>query len=104
MLSDIRIKKAAAKDKPYKLADGGGLYVEIMPTGSKLWRLKYRFAGKEKRLSLGPYPAIGLAQARQNPKRIWTGIGPVIPSGSWTNATYLDWLASDFPRPGKLMS
>lgn len=52
-LSDIALRTAKPTDKPYKLTDGGGLYVEVYPTGGKLWRLKYRFGGKEKRLSLG---------------------------------------------------
>lgn len=50
--------------KPYKIGDSRGLYLEVTPTGSKRWRLKYRFAGKEKRLSLGIYPEVSLAGAR----------------------------------------
>jgi integrase len=50
-------------DKPYKLSDGGGLYLEVDPSGGKYWRFKYRFP-KEKRLSLGVYPEVGLAAAR----------------------------------------
>jgi integrase len=50
--------------KSYKLGDSGGLYVEVAPSGGKWWRLKYRFGGKEKRLSLGVYPDIGLKDAR----------------------------------------
>lgn len=51
-MSDITIKSAKTKDKPYKLADGGGLYLEVMPTGSKLWRMKFRQAnGEESRLA-----------------------------------------------------
>ena len=52
-------------DKPYKLADAGGLYLLITPAGGKLWRLKYRFEGKEKLLALGAYPDVGLALARE---------------------------------------
>jgi integrase len=63
-LTDAAIRKAKAAEKPRKLADAGGLYIEIHPNGSKYWRLKYRFAGKEKRLALGVYPTIGLAAAR----------------------------------------
>ncbi len=63
-LSDAKIKNLKAKEKPYKTADFGGLYVEVRPTGSRLWRLKYRFDGREKRLSFGAYPAISLADAR----------------------------------------
>jgi integrase len=64
-LSDVAAKNAAPKDKPYKLADGAGLYLEVMPTGSKYWRLKFRYAGKEKRLALGVYPAVTLKAARK---------------------------------------
>jgi hypothetical protein len=49
---------------PAKLFDGGGLYLEVAPAGGKWWRLKYRIAGKEKRLSLGVYPDVGLKLAR----------------------------------------
>lgn len=64
-LSDTAIRKAVPGDKPRKLADGGGLYLELQPSGAKYWRLKYRIGGKEKRLSLGVYPTVGLADARQ---------------------------------------
>ncbi len=47
-LTDIKVKTAKPKDKPYKLADGGGMYLLINTNGSKYWRMKYRFAGKEK--------------------------------------------------------
>jgi integrase len=63
-LSDMQLRKAKPGEKPIKLADGGGLYLEVQPSGSKYWRLKYRIAGVEKRLSLGVYPAIGLKEAR----------------------------------------
>ncbi len=68
-LSDKTCKAAKAKEKPYKLADGGGLYLEIMPNGSKCWRMKYRYLGKEKRLALGVYPVITLADAREGRDR-----------------------------------
>ena len=64
-LKDTEIRAIRATDKPVRKADGKGLYVEAFPNGSKLWRLKYRFAGKEKRLALGSYPEIGLAEARK---------------------------------------
>lgn len=64
-LTDSAIKAAKPKDKSYKLTDGQGLYLEVMPNGSRLWRLKYRYAGKEKRLALGAYPALTLLKARQ---------------------------------------
>lgn len=64
-LTDTAIKVAKPRDKAYKLTDGQGLYLEVMPNGSKLWRLKYRYAGKEKRLAVGAYPAVPLQQARR---------------------------------------
>jgi len=64
-LSDMAIRKAIPTDKKQKLFDGGGLYLEVAPSGGKLWRLKYRFGGKEKLLSLGPYPLISLKDARE---------------------------------------
>jgi integrase len=64
-LSDTTIRKAALPEKPKKMADGGGLYLLLSPNGSKWWRLKYRFGGKEKLLSLGTYPDTGLADARE---------------------------------------
>lgn len=64
-LSDAAAKKAKPEAKAYKMADGGGMYLEVMPTGSKYWRLKYRFGGKEKRLAFGVYPDVSLAQARE---------------------------------------
>ncbi|MCC3303371.1 Arm DNA-binding domain-containing protein [Sneathiella sp. HT1-7] len=57
-LTDIKIKRAGAKEKAYKLSDGKGLYLEIQPNGSKYWRFKYQFVGKEKLLALGIYPEI----------------------------------------------
>ncbi|MDB0569809.1 integrase arm-type DNA-binding domain-containing protein [Ralstonia solanacearum] len=63
-LTDIAIRNAKPSEKPIRLFDGGGLYIEVSPSGGKWWRLKYRFAGKEKRLSLGVYPEIGLKEAR----------------------------------------
>ncbi|MDD5395588.1 MAG: Arm DNA-binding domain-containing protein [Thiothrix sp.] len=60
-LSDTAVRKAKPQAKPYKMADGGGMYLEVMPNGSKYWRLKYRYGGKEKRLALGVYPDITLS-------------------------------------------
>jgi integrase len=62
-LTELAIRKASPRQKPFKLSGGGGLYLEVMPNGSKYWRLKYRFAGKEKRLALGVYPEIALRKA-----------------------------------------
>lgn len=64
-LTDPAIRNAKPSHKPVRLFDAGGLYIEISPSGGKWWRLKYRFNGKEKRLSLGVYPQVGLKEARQ---------------------------------------
>lgn len=64
-LTDVIARNAAPRAKPYRLADGGGLYLEVTPTGGKYWRLKYRFAGREKRLAFGVYPEVSLAEARK---------------------------------------
>jgi len=66
MLTDSKIKAATIKEKDYKLSDSGGLFLQIKTNGSKYWRLKYRFAGKEKLLSIGVYPKVSLASARKH--------------------------------------
>ncbi|MFT3755274.1 MAG: integrase arm-type DNA-binding domain-containing protein [Pseudoxanthomonas sp.] len=63
-LTDAAIRRIKPSDKPQRLFDGGGLYLEVAPSGGKWWRWKYRFAGKEKRLALGTYPDVSLAEAR----------------------------------------
>lgn len=63
-LSDFSIRAAKPADKPFKLADEKGLFLLINPNGSKLFRMKYRFDGKEKVLSFGAYPDVSLKQAR----------------------------------------
>lgn len=63
-LTDIKARRAPPGERDYKLADEKGLHLLVRPGGSKLWRLKYRFAGKEKLLSFGPYPEVSLSDAR----------------------------------------
>jgi integrase len=65
-LSDASIRNAKAGPKPVKLSDGGGLFLLLNPNGSRLWRLKYRFAGKEKLMAFGAYPDISLKDARES--------------------------------------
>jgi integrase len=65
-LTDLVIKRAKAKEKPYKLSDDKGLYLLINPTGSKLWRWKYRLDGKEKLMAFGSYPEVTLEKARDD--------------------------------------
>jgi len=64
MLTDTQARKAKGADKPYKLADSGGLFLLVSPTGHRSWRLKYRFADKEKLLTFGTYPDVSLVKAR----------------------------------------
>jgi integrase len=64
-LRDITVRSAKPKEKAYRLYDSDGLYLEVLPSGAKYWRLKYRFGGNEKRLALGVYPEVPLADARE---------------------------------------
>ena len=64
-LTDVTIRNAKPRAKPYKMGDAFGLFVLIQPSGGKLWRFKYRFDGREKKLAIGTYPVIGLAEARR---------------------------------------
>jgi integrase len=64
MLTHIVVRNATPTEKRYKLFDGNGLYLEVYPAGGKYWRLKYTYGGKDKRLSLGVYPEVSLADAR----------------------------------------
>lgn len=69
-LNDVAIKNTKPKEKPYKLTDGGGMFLLVHPNGSKYWRLKYRFLGKENTLGLGQYPQTSLKEARERRERI----------------------------------
>lgn len=64
-MSDTKIRSFKPRDKPYKVGDFDGLYMTVTPNGSRLWHMKYRVMGREKRLSFGAYPAVSLARARQ---------------------------------------
>lgn len=79
-LTDIMVRNAKPKEKEYKLADSGGLYILVKPNGTKCWRLKYRIAGKEKVLSIGTYPLVTLAIARDKAikakEQLLSGIDP----------------------------
>jgi hypothetical protein len=63
--SDSEIRSTVPRDRPFKISDGGGLHLLINPNGSRLWRLKYRFQGKERLASFGAYPAVTIRLARQ---------------------------------------
>lgn len=80
MLTDSAIKALKSKTKPYKIFDGGGLFLLVSPNGAKLWRLKFSFASREKLLSLGSYPEISLKDARKRrddaKEKLANGIDP----------------------------
>src|SRR5450830_1008942 len=64
-LTDIQVRTAKPTGKTYTLADGGGMYLEVAPTGSKIWRMAYRQENrKQNRLTFGPYPDVSLLEAR----------------------------------------
>ena len=64
-LTDTQLRNLKPDAKAYRKSDGGGLFIEVAPGGSKLWRLAYRFEGKQKLLALGSYPETSLARARE---------------------------------------
>jgi hypothetical protein len=64
-LTDTEIRKSKPTDKPYRLPDSKGLFLFITPAGGKLWRYKYRFEGMQKLMTLGQYPDVPLALARE---------------------------------------
>ncbi|MCC2602369.1 tyrosine-type recombinase/integrase [Sphingopyxis yananensis] len=80
-LRDLEIRALVGRDRIYKKADERGLYLEVHPNGSKLWRFKYRLAGKDKRIAIGRYPDVGLADARRARddarRQIQDGLDPV---------------------------
>lgn len=79
-LTDVKVRTAKPKEKPYKLTDGEGLFLLVTPAGGKWWRFKYRFAGKEKLLSFGTYPEVSLSDARDKRtearRQVAAGIDP----------------------------
>ncbi len=64
-LTAVALRQVKPADKPQKITDGGGLFLLVEPSGSKLWRFSYRYGGKQKTISMGAFPVIGLAEARQ---------------------------------------
>jgi hypothetical protein len=81
MLSDTKIKTLKPKEKMYRALDAERLYIEVRPSGKKVWRLKYTLHGKEGTISLGDYPLVSLAEARKKKDEIKVllkdGINPV---------------------------
>ncbi|MGZ5818799.1 MAG: Arm DNA-binding domain-containing protein, partial [Burkholderiaceae bacterium] len=80
-LTDIQARNAKPKDKPYKLSDGGGMYLEVMPTGLRVWRMGFTQAnGKKNKITFGTYPETSLLEAREKRaaarKQLSDGIDP----------------------------
>lgn len=94
-VSDALLRAAKPEGKPYKIAVGGGLYLEVTPSGSKLWRWKYRIDGKENRYALGSYPQTTMREAREQAdaarKQVSKGLHPA-------KQKYLERLQSSFER------
>ena len=94
-LNARQVDTAKPKDKPYKLADGGGLYLLVNPNGARYWRLKYRVAGKEKLLALGVYPDVTLADGGS------VLLGGLISTTTTEEERGIPWL-KDIPLLGQL--
>ncbi|WP_233980928.1 Arm DNA-binding domain-containing protein, partial [Pectobacterium versatile] len=79
-LTDIKVRSAKPEEKEYSLTDGDGMFLLVHPNGSKYWRLRFRFGGKQHLLALGVYPEISLSEARQKRdearKQVAAGIDP----------------------------
>ncbi len=110
MLTDSAIKKAKAKEKRYMLSDGDGLYLEVMPSGKKYWRLRYWIDRKEYKRSIGQYPAVGLKEVREirdemkaSVAKSGQPISKLDDKNFWAAAT--DWLEKKvFPSAPKITS
>ena len=80
-LNDVGIRALKPRDRIYKCTDSHGLYLEVRPSGSKLWRCKYSHLGKDKRIALGRYPEVGLAEARRRrddaKRKLYEGVDPL---------------------------
>jgi integrase len=93
-LTDTKVRNAKPKNKQFKIFDGDGLFLLVSPAGGKWWRFKYRFGGKEKLLSLGTYPEVSLAQARERHnivrQQVAAGIDPSVARKAKKSAKGLD--------------
>ena len=68
-LSDTKLRTLTPRNRPWQLADHDGLVIEVLPTGRKIWRFRYRFDNKSQKIMLGEYPAFSLAEARLRRKK-----------------------------------
>ena len=85
-LTDVQIRNAKPREKTYSLTDGHGLYIEIMPSGSKLWRMKFPQRGRgDNRLSFGAYPVVTLQEAREKRLSLYFRIGQLLNSSFVVN-------------------
>ena len=107
-LTDLAVRKAAPRDKAYRLSDSHGLYLQITPSGGKLWYQKFRFQGKENRIAIGAYPTVSIRQAREKRAEIReclaNGINPAekrredkrgVPPERTFKLVALEWVASN---------
>jgi integrase len=94
-LSDAKVRAAKPSEKIKKLSDGNGLQLCVMPTGGKLWRLAYRFGGKERTLSLGGYPIVGIADARRASEAARTALAKGVDPNAQKKADALAKAAGD---------
>lgn len=69
VLTSTKITAAKPREKPYPLTDGGGLFLEVLPTGAKTWRYSYMFGGKRRKVTIGPFPSVGITEARNRHAR-----------------------------------
>lgn len=95
-LADVQIRNAKPQAKPLKLTDGGGLHLLIIPSGGKLWRLKYRYGGKEKLLSFGEWPNIYKTVQRHPQVQLF-----LVPQGMRMAVQY--WRPQRAPQPTENM-
>ena len=103
-LSDAACRNAKPREKAYKIADGGGLYLFISPSGGKLWRQDYAHEGKRRTASFGKYPAVGLARARDERDKIKAALAEGLdpnakaPSGPTFEEVARAWYAANLPK------
>jgi hypothetical protein len=85
-LAEVRVRAAKGRATPYKLSDGGGLYLLVRPDGARYWRIDYRWHGKRRTLAVGVYPSVTLSEARAGrdlaKKQLASGIDPSAQRGN----------------------